>query len=771
MVLQRRLDYGFNGCQVPVVPRRPRSARGSCHEGAQASEIGFQRKAQVFALKECSQASSSAGLAPSSFVVKPDPCEEVASAEESMYNRNKGDFGRFPGTAQGKSNPDQRSPVFVGSCQARAEDGIPSPLQFEGQTTKGGGFLGLGDPCCLEEPMKVDVKPPLPSSESSVEVPFHGNRHILPGSSFPKCHNDMAHFPVDRDDDEKSSGCTQPCYIPSKFGRPQRIGDRRIRKLASKFWKVGPTLLKDEELSNTEEEVKPVFRSRKMCYTRQRSQRCYFKRRRLFEHGPISTSDRTISSEGIYRSPEMGMKGELSCSPANAHGGNGASSSVTGQKTSFESDDYHVKLSIKSFKVPELFIELPETATVGSLKRTVVDAVAAILCGGFRVGVLLQGKKVRDDNKTLLQAGISRGDKLESLGFTLEPKPSQASNKLTANTEDTPFLPVCDGPGQPQGRPEAPASDAVMFDACTDPTRLAAFANCVESDHDSAPSPPDTTTSAEKMSTPDCKALVVVPHMEAEALAVVPFHRASRRAEMAPRRIRRPFSVSEVEALVQAVEKLGTGRWRDVKLRAFENAKHRTYVDLKVKHLLFVPELSFPIINCVGPNLTFPSYLPSNVKLDGELGISSPGFLDWRLRWPQETTATADHLSLEPARRRVIRIKGREVRERERDVYDKPALSSHLRFLSADLTRSEDNPTQCRKAHAASHFLPKEQLAVPFADKWKTLVHTAKISPQQRRGEPVPQELLDRVLSANAYWSQHQAKLQVKQQPEQLLLA
>lgn len=36
-------------------------------------------------------------------------------------------------------------------------------------------------------------------------------------------------------------------------------------------------------------------------------------------------------------------------------------------------------------------------------------------------------------------------------------------------------------------------------------------------------------------------------------------------------------------------------------------------------------------------------------------------------------------------------------------------------------------------------------------DKWKTLVHTASISPQQRRGEPVPQELLDRVLSAQAY--------------------
>ncbi|KAG8387861.1 hypothetical protein BUALT_Bualt02G0065200 [Buddleja alternifolia] len=34
---------------------------------------------------------------------------------------------------------------------------------------------------------------------------------------------------------------------------------------------------------------------------------------------------------------------------------------------------------------------------------------------------------------------------------------------------------------------------------------------------------------------------------------------------------------------------------------------------------------------------------------------------------------------------------------------------------------------------------------VDLKDKWKTLVHTARISPQQRRGQPVPQELHDRV--------------------------
>ena len=47
-------------------------------------------------------------------------------------------------------------------------------------------------------------------------------------------------------------------------------------------------------------------------------------------------------------------------------------------------------------------------------------------------------------------------------------------------------------------------------------------------------------------------------------------------------------------------------------------------------------------------------------------------------------------------------------------------------------------------------------------DKWKSLVRTARISPQKRRGEPVPQQLLDRVLAAYAFWSQLQAQAQVK---------
>lgn len=86
---------------------------------------------------------------------------------------------------------------------------------------------------------------------------------------------------------------------------------------------------------------------------------------------------------------------------------------------------------------------------------------------------------------------------------------------------------------------------------------MANLGNLVESDHDSAPSPIDTSVDK---STTDSKALVPVPAMSVGALAVVPALRKSKQSEIAQRRIRRPFSVAEVEALVQAVEKLGTGR-------------------------------------------------------------------------------------------------------------------------------------------------------------------------------------------------------------------
>jgi len=79
------------------------------------------------------------------------------------------------------------------------------------------------------------------------------------------------------------------------------------------------------------------------------------------------------------------------------------------------------------------------------------------------------------------------------------------------------------------------------------------------SDHDSVHSP-GGVSSPDKVST-NSRALVPVAAADPNAGAVVPANKSKRSPEQGQRRIRRPFSVAEVEALVLAVEKLGTGRY------------------------------------------------------------------------------------------------------------------------------------------------------------------------------------------------------------------
>ncbi|KAJ6408931.1 hypothetical protein OIU84_008600 [Salix udensis] len=342
--------------------------------------------------------------------------------------------------------------------------------------------------CNLEDPVVLDAKPPaLVSSDSRAKVPVCGN-HIS-NSSYPTNQDDL--HVVCRDDDENSSGCTHP-ITTKKFFRPApRIGDRRIRKfLASKCWKVAPRL-KDATVSNSDGNFKPVFRKRQNCYRHQRSERIYpFKKRKHFAYSSPSNSDGGMSCEFVSDLSLKGSNGDASVSRSRMHGATGASSSFAGQRTSFLPRDSHVKLRIKSFSVPEFLIEIPESSTVGSLKRTVMEAVTAILGSGLHVGVLLQGKKVREDNKTLRQTGISHNNQLDALGFCLEPNPSQTPPSLSPG--DSPFLLQCDTP-QPIRR-YPPTTGEVHQDICADPEpHVNNLGNYIESDHDSAPSPTDTS--------------------------------------------------------------------------------------------------------------------------------------------------------------------------------------------------------------------------------------------------------------------------------------
>ncbi|CAL9777263.1 unnamed protein product [Musa acuminata subsp. burmannicoides] len=689
MVLQKRGDCGSSGYQAPVMPHFPRSAKGKrsvrkkvednqmcafdllatvagnllserensltpCNDTGTSNTVAVKDtvtqdqldkekpcKLEAFDWLRCSEdlsgpendlkmqikhdirenTSKATSSDPASLCVKSDISDEDPISGESKFFGASGKIGHAVDTVAERYAMGRPYSSPAGSLECK-EDGSKTPQQAERLVAGNAVDGNAPHTYSLNDAMDLDGKTPaLVSSDSSFEVPLY-RKNTPCNSSFPK-QDECMDLPIDKDGDENSSGCTHPTIVTNKASRLQRIGDRRIRKLlASKFWKVSPTMLQDDV------DQKPALRGKRMCYTRQRTQRSSFKRRKLFYNCSVSASDGGIYSEGVSNICEKGrIKLETNDLHATWFGANSAPSSTTGQKPCCELPDYHVKLSIKSFKVPELLIEIPETATVGSLKRTVSEAVTAILGGGLRIGVLLQGKKVRHDNKTLRQAGISQGDKLDNLGFTLEPNPGQAPAPLTGS-EDPHFLGLgCAPEPLPLARipPTAPATtDQRVSDASPQP-----MTTCPESDHDSVYSPADA--SSPEKTTANSLALVAVPPMNVEALAMVPLRSKPKRPEAAQRRVRRPFSVAEVEALVQAVEKLGTGRWRDVKLCAFENANHRTYVDLK--------------------------------------------------------------------------------------------------------------------------------------DKWKTLVHTARISPQQRRGEPVPQELLDRVLTAHSYWSQHQAKLQLKPPP------
>lgn len=78
-----------------------------------------------------------------------------------------------------------------------------------------------------------------------------------------------------------------------------------------------------------------------------------------------------------------------------------------------------------------------------------MDAVTAILGGGLRIGILLRGKKVRDDSKTLQQTGISHKHQLDALGFSLEPSAPKTPPSLCHG--ESPLLLTGDMP-QPLSR-------------------------------------------------------------------------------------------------------------------------------------------------------------------------------------------------------------------------------------------------------------------------------------------------------------------------------
>ncbi|CAN1282799.1 Telomere repeat-binding protein 2 [Linum perenne] len=562
MVLKRRLDYGFSDYEFPPIPRAARSVRRTVlfKERSQENQMcAFDLLADVAGklLLENEAAPTSGDVVPtdeSATVVKllHQVPEESHCHERPSYSESVLDVGLASAvtTSGCKENGDK-----LVNPEVRNETGIASTLvDNTGLSLKDEPFtvaddIGAGMFTSEVRVVSDDKDNELDSLDSTLFA------HQVPHSSYPAT-EDHVNI-VSRDDDENSSGCTHP--ITKRFFRPTpRIGDRRIRKImASRCWKVA-SRRKDASFSNRRD-LKPFYQNGKNYHRLDRSERLYpIKKRRRFTYSSLSNSGGVIDSEFVSDFPQKGCNGDASDAM---------------KRKSYQPRDPNVKLRIKSFKVPELFIEIPESATVGSLKRTVVDALTAFLGGGVRVDVLLQGRKVRDDHKTLSQTGISHSNHLDALGFSLEPNSSPDTGSVCS--VDVPSS--CLKAHPLSSYPPTPIMVHQGTSAASPEPHAVNLGNSVESDHDTI----------YDLSTSVSKALQAVPSMDIDAFRMVPVNRKSKRADTAQRRIRRPFSVAEVESLVQAVEKLGTGRWRDVKVRAFDHAKHRTYVDLKASLCIY----------------------------------------------------------------------------------------------------------------------------------------------------------------------------------------
>ncbi|KAL6979161.1 hypothetical protein U1Q18_020827 [Sarracenia purpurea var. burkii] len=313
MVLQKRLDYGFNGYQVPPTPRATRSARkirsvirkkvddnqmcafdllatvagklllegegspsssagkelcpsvkdsvkkeqhdedylskvehceqGSCDRSFSISELVSQAPVLDHSLKEITRAHIDDCWGLASVITTSDCSEKGGSGEKLVVNgKSKTQFGSFASKVEAAS-----SGYYQESCDCTLNHENKKQIKME--LPKTGNYTNSS----RDDLAVRDNKPsPLVSVDNSLTLPLCTD-HVSCGS-FPasRASRDDVKFVI-RDDDENSSGCTQPSPTTKTFRPPPCIGDRRIRKrLASKYWKVTPKLKREEHFNACE---------------------------------------------------------------------------------------------------------------------------------------------------------------------------------------------------------------------------------------------------------------------------------------------------------------------------------------------------------------------------------------------------------------------------------------------------------------------------------------------------------------------------------------
>ncbi|KAK4376036.1 hypothetical protein RND71_006713 [Anisodus tanguticus] len=393
MVLQKRLHYGFNGYQVPPIPRATRSARrrgiirrktdgdGTCpfdllatvagkllgEQGAIVKNEKLVSQAPVVnrSLSELPHVQNDTISGPASVTMSSDCSEKFPFAKQFVNGESSEEHGNF----SSKTEREAASGCGVfSSCTLDTENDKQIKMELSNNakvsTNKGSEF-----------PDVLDKKPStLVTSNESVKLSL--STDPAPCRPLQVIRNDVK---LANKDDDENSGCTQPSTPNKASGSAPRVRDRPIKKLlASKYWEEN---LKsdDEGHANSCGKTMHVYHNRNIGCKHQRSQRDFpFKKRKLFKCGSFSNSDGEMSTDGgNSSSPTNDLHGNSSGSSKASSGGCTApgTSVFNVGRASFRPDDSRgerirssVKFRIKSFRVPELFVEIPENATIGSLK-------------------------------------------------------------------------------------------------------------------------------------------------------------------------------------------------------------------------------------------------------------------------------------------------------------------------------------------------------------------------------------------------------------------
>lgn len=320
MVSQTRLEYGFIGYQVPVFPRASRSAR----EG------------ETFVPPNCKKDQQNACK---NLVLKEQEDESQSSkcnlSDKETYNeKTLSGYHQIRTVNKFSHAPDQFNLKPYSSLK-----GFDKLANVSGRNANHSSELGISS--LISGEFSVGQFEDARAELSIIQTVKRSKTSLFKDWTTlgPSRRSDTIET-VSRDDNGNY------------------MADQRIKNLSSsRRWRVSPNLNGGASFKNDGKRRK-IFHDGRTSYSRQRSKRISpLKRRDFFNQCPFSGSDRGFQLDDRFNSA-ADKRGDAIR----------VASSVTSPHPHPGSRDRNVKLRIKSFKVPELLVEIPTTATVGSLK-------------------------------------------------------------------------------------------------------------------------------------------------------------------------------------------------------------------------------------------------------------------------------------------------------------------------------------------------------------------------------------------------------------------